>query len=220
MLANAHAFKDKSDNVAMVNAGLFTYPVLMAADILLYQAEVVPVGKGQLQHLEITRDIATSFNHQYGPTFVLPEAQITQDVAIVPGTDGQKMSKSYHNTIDIFLPEKHLRKAVMSIQTDSKALEAPKDPDQCIVFKLYSLLADQTQVAIMRSQYLAGGYGYGEAKQALFSLILTKFALAREKFDAYMQDTNTIERLLARGEAKAHTRALDTLQQVRAKLGY
>lgn len=220
MLANAHAFKDKSKNIGMVSAGLFTYPVLMAADILLYQTAIVPVGKDQLQHLEMARDIANSFNHQYGPTFTLPQAQIAQESAIVPGTDGQKMSKSYHNTIDIFLPDNQLRKAILSIQTDSLSLEAPKNPDQCIVFKLYSLLADQPQVATMRLRYLAGGYGYGDAKQALFALILDKYVLARERFNAYIQDTAALENLLSVGEAKARVMAMHTLQQVRSKLGY
>jgi tryptophanyl-tRNA synthetase len=220
MLANAHAFKDKSKNLSMVSAGLFTYPVLMAADILLYQAAIVPVGKDQLQHLEIARDIASTFNHQYGPTFTLPKAQIAQETAMVLGTDGQKMSKSYHNTIDIFLPDNQLRKAIMAIQTDSLPLEAPKNPDQCIVFKLYSLLADQLQVATMRSRYLAGGYGYGEAKQALFVLIFDKYALAREHFNAYIHDTDALENLLSVGETKAQAMAMDTLQQVRSKLGY
>lgn len=220
MLANAHAFKDKSNQLSAVSAGLFTYPVLMAADILLYQAAVVPVGKDQLQHLEMARDMAHSFNQQYGNTFVLPQARTSQAIQTIPGTDGQKMSKSYHNTIDIFLPEKQLRKAIMRIQTDSTPLAAPKNPAQCTVFRLYSVLADTAQTATMRTQYLAGGYGYGEAKQALLALILQQFAPARARFSAYMHDLPAIERALAIGEAKANALATQTLAQVRAKLGY
>jgi tryptophanyl-tRNA synthetase len=220
MLANAHAFKDKSANLAVVSAGLFTYPVLMAADILLYQADIVPVGKDQVQHLEITRDIAHAFNHQYGETFTLPKVQIEERIQTIPGIDGRKMSKSYQNTIDIFLPEKQLRQSVMAIQTDSTPLKAPKDPDQCIVFKLYSLLADSEQIATMRSKYLKGGYGYGDAKQAFFELILKQFTQARRHFDEYMHDLDALENLLATGEAKAQAMAMHTIQQVRSKLGY
>jgi tryptophanyl-tRNA synthetase len=220
MLANAHAFKDKAANLAIVSGGLFTYPILMAADILLYKASMVPVGKDQLQHLEITRDIAHTFNRQYGPTFTIPQAKIAADIAVVPGIDGRKMSKSYQNAINIFLPEKQLRKVIMAIQTDSIPLAAPKDPDQCIVFKLYSLLAEPDQLASMRSKYLAGGYGYGEAKYALFELILAKFALARQDFARYIDDSNTLEQLLSIGETRAQTIAMNTIQQVRNKLGY
>jgi tryptophanyl-tRNA synthetase len=220
MLANAHAFKDKADRLATVNAGLFTYPILMAADILLYQADGVPVGKDQVQHLEITRDIANSFNLQYGPTFRLPQAIVDTAIATVPGIDGQKMSKSYHNTIDIFAPEKELRKTIMRIQTDSKSMEEPKDPDQCIIFKLYSLLAEPTDVTMMQQNYLAGGYGYGQAKEALFALILHKFKEAREKFMTYEEDLPTIESILQTGEQKANERAVQTLSLIRKKLGY
>lgn len=220
MLANAHAFKDKADRLATVNAGLFTYPILMAADILLYQADGVPVGKDQLQHLEITRDIAHSFNNQYGPTFHVPQAIIDTAIATVPGIDGQKMSKSYHNTIDIFAPEKELRKTIMRIQTDSKSIEEPKGPDQCIIFKLYSLLAEPADVATMRQNYLAGGYGYGQAKEALFSLILHKFGVARERFTTYEKDLPAIESILQTGEQKAMVVATQTLAMVREKLGY
>ncbi|OJW72872.1 MAG: tryptophan--tRNA ligase [Candidatus Amoebophilus sp. 36-38] len=220
MLANAHAFKDKSDRMSTVNAGLFTYPILMAADILLYQADIVPVGKDQLQHLEITRDIASSFNNQYGPTLQLPQASIDNAIAIIPGTDGQKMSKSYNNTIDIFLPEKELRSSIMHIQTDSKAVNDPKDPDQSIIFKLYSLLASTTDVATMRENYLRGGYGYGQAKEALLGVILEKFAEARKKFNAYLEDQSTLEKVLSIGENKASAVAAQTLAMVRSKLGY
>lgn len=220
MLANAHAFKDKSSRLSTVNAGLFTYPLLMAADILLYQADGVPVGKDQVQHLEITRDIANSFNKQYGPTFQVPQAIIDTNLATVPGIDGQKMSKSYHNTIDIFAPEKELRQTIMRIQTDSKSIAEPKDPDHCIVFKLYSLLAEPTDVATMRQKYLAGGYGYGQAKEALFLLVLDKFKAAREKFTTYEKDLPAIESILQIGEQKAELVASQTLALVREQLGY
>jgi len=220
MLANAHAFKDKATRLADVSVGLFTYPVLMAADILLYEAQVVPVGPDQVQHLEITRDIAARFNHRYGETFVLPEAQLQSHIRTLPGTDGQKMSKSYHNTIDIFLPEKELKRVVMSIQTDSTPLAQAKDPEQCTVFALYSALAEADQVVAMRRKYQAGGYGYGQAKQALLALILDRFATERERFQAYMQDLGTIDQQLASGEAQARSLAQTTLAKVRERLGY
>lgn len=220
MLANAHSFKDKSERLADVNAGLFTYPVLMAADIILYDAHFVPVGKDQKQHLEITRDIASTFNNQYGETFVVPEAMINEKVMIVPGTDGQKMSKSYNNYIDVFLPEKQLRKQVMSIVTDSTPLEEPKNPDQCTVVKLYELIAPPDKVEQMKNNYRAGNYGYGHAKQALYEEILTKFAVPRERFSYYMQNVEELERILQAGEAKAHATASEVLNRVRKKLGF
>lgn len=220
MLANAHSFKDKQDRLSDVNAGLFTYPVLMAADIILYDADFVPVGKDQQQHLEITRDIARSFNLQYGDTFVIPEAKIDETRMTIPGTDGQKMSKSYGNTIDVFLPDKKLRKQIMSIQTDSTPLEEPKDPDTCTVFALYSLLADEAQTKAMRQRYKEGNYGYGQAKQALFELIVEKYAEERKLFDHYMANVGELHERLAYGEAKAETIASQTLQKVRQKLGY
>ncbi len=174
MLANAHSFKDKSDRLADVNAGLFIYPVLMACDILLYDANIVPVGKDQLQHLEMTRDIASSFNHKYGEIFVVPDTKVDDEVMTIPGTDGQKMSKSYGNTIDIFLPEKKLKTNVRAIITDSTPLEEPKNPDTCNVFNIYKLLADKAQIKEMRANYEGGNYGYGHAKQALFELIVAK----------------------------------------------
>ncbi|GGK82609.1 tryptophan--tRNA ligase [Rufibacter glacialis] len=222
MLANAHSFKDKSARRGLsdVNAGLFTYPILMAADILLYDAEYVPVGKDQVQHLEITRDVASTFNHLYGETFVLPEARVDDNVMTIPGINGEKMSKSYGNTIDIFLPEKELRKRIMSIVTDSKGLEDPKDPNTDITFKLYALLADQEQVATMRQNYLAGGYGYGHAKQALYDLILTKYAEPRERFQYYMENLAEVDAKLAEGAAKARAIGAPVLQRVREKLGF
>ncbi len=220
MLANAHSFKDKSERLSDVNAGLFTYPVLMAADILLYDANFVPVGKDQKQHLEMTRDIASTFNNQYGETFVMPEAKIDDDVMTIPGTDGQKMSKSYGNTIDIFQPEKKLRKNIMSIITDSTPMEEPKNPDTCNVFAIYQLLATSDQTEELRKKYLGGNYGYGHAKQALFELIMELYQTQREKYDQLINNPAEIERLLEEGERKASQIAKEVLERVRNKLGF
>ncbi|MDG1278480.1 MAG: tryptophan--tRNA ligase [Algoriphagus sp.] len=221
MLANAHSFKDKSERLSDVNAGLFTYPVLMSADILLYSADLVPVGKDQLQHLEMCRDIASAFNHQIGEEILtLPEPRISEEVKTIPGTDGQKMSKSYNNYIDIFLPEKALKKNVNSIITDSKELEEPKDPDTCNVFKLYSLIASPDQTAQMRKNYEGGNYGYGHAKKEFMELILEKYADERKTFDFFMNNPEEIERKLAAGEEKAKATGMVLLQKVREKLGF
>jgi tryptophanyl-tRNA synthetase len=219
MLANAHSFKDKSERLADVNAGLFTYPVLMAADIILYDAHFVPVGKDQVQHLEMTRDIAEKFNHAYGETFVLPQAKIDEEVMIVPGIDGQKMSKSYNNFINIFLPEKELKKIVMSIVTDATPLESPKNPDTCNVFALYRLMAEKEQIATMRENYQRGGYGYGAAKTALYELLLDKFKTQRETYNYYMANKDELDEKLLQGAAKARVIAKATLNRVREKLG-
>ncbi|MEQ8476343.1 tryptophan--tRNA ligase [Fulvivirga sp.] len=220
MLANAHSFKDKSDKLADVNAGLFTYPVLMTADIIMYDAEFVPVGKDQKQHLEMAKDIASSFNHQYGDTFVLPEPKIDEQVMTIPGTDGQKMSKSYGNIIDIFLADKPLRKQVMSIVTDSTPLEEPKDPDTCNVFKIYQLLGTDAQIKQMRNNYTGGNYGYGHAKQALYELIVEKFSKERTAFNEYINNPDLIDAKLKEGEEKARLIAREVLGRVREKLGY
>lgn len=220
MLANAHSFKDKSDRLSDVNAGLFTYPVLMTADIILYDADVVPVGKDQRQHVEIARDLAASFNAQYGPTFVLPEARISEEVMTIPGTDGQKMSKSYNNIIDIFLPEKELKKQVMGIVTDSTPMEAPKDPSRDTVFALYQLLGSADQVSELKSRYLAGNFGYGNAKQALLELILDKFSNERTAFTNYMNNPAELEERLTQCESKAAVLADNRLGEVRKKLGF
>ncbi len=220
MLANAHSFKDKSERLADVNAGLFTYPVLMTGDIILYDAEFVPVGKDQRQHLEIARDIATAFNNQYGDTFVVPEARIEEQVMTIPGTDGQKMSKSYGNIIDIFLPEKELKKQVMAIVTDSTPLESPKDPDTDNVFAIYSLIASAAQTQAMREKYRGGNYGYGHAKKELLGLILDTYAAPREAFNYYLNNPAELEKKLEQGEAKARTIAHQVLNRVRAKLGF
>lgn len=220
MLANAHSFKDKSEKLADVNAGLFTYPVLMTADIILYNAEFVPVGKDQRQHIEIARDIAAAFNNEYGETFVIPEAKIEEQVMTVPGTDGQKMSKSYGNFIDIFLPDKELRKQVLGIVTDSTPLEAPKNPDNDNVFAIYSLIASHEETEAMRNKYLAGNYGYGHAKQELYELIVKRYAKEREAFNFYMSNPGALENKLEQGEAKARIIAHQVLDRVRMKLGY
>lgn len=219
-LTLAHSFKDKADRLSDVNAGLFSYPILMAADILLYDAAIVPVGKDQLQHLEITRDVASKFNNDKGETFVLPDAQINESTKLVPGTDGEKMSKSRNNFINIFLPEKQLKKQIMSIVTDSKELEDSKDPDSCNVFKLYELLANTAEIELMRTNYINGGFGYGHAKTALFELILKKFENERLKYDELMNNPAIIEEALQIGATKARNIAQTTLQRVREKLGY
>ena len=221
MLANAHSFKDKSDNVSQVNAGLFYYPVLMAADILLYDTNVVPVGKDQKQHLEITRDIASAFNRAYGEdTFVMPEARIDAGLMTIPGTDGRKMSKSYNNTINIFLPEKELKKQVMGIVTDSKSLDEPKDPTTDNVFQLFNLLAPADAAQAMEANYRAGGYGYGHAKKELLGLLTERFAQERSTFQALMDDRAELDRQLAKGAGKARETARATLSRVRERAGY
>lgn len=216
----AHSFKDKADRLEDVNAGLFSYPMLMAADILLYDAEVVPVGKDQKQHLEFTRDVAERFNHQMGDTFVLPEARIDEQVMIVPGTDGEKMSKSRGNLLRLFAPEKELKKEVMGIVTDSTPLEAPKDPATCTVFKLYGLVAPPDAVATMAANYRAGGYGYGHAKKDLLAALLDGFARERATFDTLMADRAELDRQLAKGAEKARQVASVVLRRVRDRLGY
>jgi len=219
-LTLAHSFKDKADRLDDVNGGLFTYPMLMAADILLYDAQIVPVGKDQKQHIEMTRDVATKFNLQLGETFVIPEEAMTEDTKLIPGTDGHKMSKSRNNLIDIFLPEKKLRKQIMSIVSNSEALEDPKDPDSCNIFALYAILAEKDDIAKMRRDYKKGGYGYGHAKQALYELILEKFKVEREKFSYLMEHQNEIDDALYIGAQKAKNIANEVLSRVRQKVGY
>jgi tryptophanyl-tRNA synthetase len=220
-LTLAHSFKDKADRLEDVNAGLFTYPMLMAADILLYDAEIVPVGKDQQQHLEMTRDVASRLHAKMNrEVFVLPEADIQEDTMLIPGTDGEKMSKSKGNIIDIFLPEKQLRKQIMSIQTDSTPLEAPKNWKTCNCFAIYSLLATTEAVATMKTNYENGGYGYGHAKQALFELILERFGKPRETYNYYINNTAAIDAVLTSGAEKAAKVANEVLGRVRGVLGY
>jgi len=219
-LTLAHSFKDKADRLEDVNAGLFSYPMLMAADILLYDATIVPVGKDQLQHLEMTRDVAARFHAQLGETFVLPEAKVQEETMYIPGTDGAKMSKSKGNIIDIFQTDKKLRKQIMGIQTDSTPMEDPKNPATDNVFALYKILASVEEIEEMSANYLAGNYGYGHAKQALYEVITAKFANAREKFDYYMNHLNEVDDALAIGAEKAKLVANDVLKRVRNKVGY
>ncbi len=219
-LTLAHSFKDKSDRLEDVNAGLFTYPMLMAADILLYDAEIVPVGKDQLQHLEITRDVASRFHNKMGDTFVIPEAKVQKDTMYVPGTDGAKMSKSKGNYINLFQTDKKLRKQIMSIETDSTPLEEPKDPDTCNVFGLYKLVATEEQITEMRKNYEAGGFGYGHAKQALYEVLLERFEEPRKKYDYYMNNLEELDKELSVGKEKALKVANEVIARVRKKVGY
>ena len=219
-LTLAHSFKDKADRLEDVNAGLFNYPMLMAADILLYDANIVPVGKDQLQHIEMTRDVASRFHAQLGETFVVPEGKVHEDTMYIPGTDGQKMSKSKGNLINIFQPDKKLRKQIMGIKTDSIPMEDPKDPDTDNVFALYKILANPEQIAEMRSNYESGNYGYGHAKQALYEVILEKYNPARERFDYYMTHLDEIDNALEIGAEKAKKVANNVLNRVRNKVGY
>jgi tryptophanyl-tRNA synthetase len=220
MLANAHSFKDKSDKLSDVNAGLFTYPILMASDILLYDANIVPVGKDQKQHIEMTRDIARSFNHQYGETFVIPEAQIDEEIMTIPGTDGEKMSKSYGNIIDLFLPQKQLKKNVGLIITDSTPLEEPKDPDVCNVFNIYKTVADEDQISNMRKNYEGGNYGYGHAKAELLELLINNFAEERKAYNYYIENEEELESKLIEGEEKAQVISSEVLQRVKNAVGF
>jgi tryptophanyl-tRNA synthetase len=221
-LTLAHSFKDKADRLEDVNAGLFSYPMLMAADILLYDANFVPVGKDQMQHIEITRDVASRFNHQMGETFVIPEGKVQEETMYVPGTDGFKMSKSRGNIINIFLEDKALRKQIMSIETDSTPLEEPKNPDTCKIFGIYKLVANAEQIADMKVKYTNANrdFGYGHAKQALFELICERFKTEREKYNYYMSNQAEVDALLKLGAAKAGTIADGVLQKVRVKLGF
>lgn len=221
-LTLAHSFKDKADRLDDVNAGLFTYPMLMAADILLYDAEFVPVGKDQLQHIEITRDVASRFNHQMGETFVIPDSYLQEETKYVPGTNGGKMSKSANNIINIFLDDKSLRKQVMSIETDSTPLEDPKDTESCKIFAIYKLLANDEQLAAMIEKYknVNRDFGWGHAKQALFELIIERFKVEREKYNYYMNNLEEVDKALLQGAEKAKIVANGVLERVRQKLGY
>ena len=219
-LTLAHSFKDKSNDLKDVNVGLFTYPMLMAADILLYDANYVPVGKDQLQHLEITRDVAIKFNNKHGETFVIPQAKVNESTKYVTGTNGEKMSKSKGNIIDIFLPEKQLKKQIMSIQTDSTPLEEPKEFQNCNVFKIFKLIADENQTNEMKNKYQSGGYGYGHAKTDLLNLILEKYKENRSKFDYLMSNKKEIDLILSEGSKKAEITAKQVLKRVKTKLGF
>ena len=219
-LTLAHSFKDKKDRLDDVNAGLFNYPMLMAADILLYDAHIVPVGKDQLQHLEITRNVASRFHNVYGETFILPQEHMQEEAKLIPGTDGEKMSKSKNNVINIFAPEKELKKQIQSIKTDSTALENPKDWKNCNLFKIYSLIANDDQIDAMKKNYESGGYGYGHGKNDLFELIISKYSKERESYNYYISNPNEVEKILIQGSLKAKVTADQVLNRVRKKLGY
>lgn len=220
LLEKCHAYKDKKAKGLAADAGLFNYPVLMAADILAYDSNVVPVGVDQVQHIEVTRDIAQRFNSTYNAdVFVLPEAMVLEDAGKIPGTDGEKMSKSYGNVIELFLPEKKLRKTIMSIKTDSTPVEDPKDPETCNVFALYRLFADEARQAELAERYRAGGMGYGEAKQMLFEAAMEYFGAARERREQLAADPASVEDVLLAGAAEARARAAEVLDRARTACG-
>ena len=216
----AHSFKDKSNNIKDVNSGLFSYPMLMSADILMYDANIVPVGKDQLQHLEMTRDVASRFNNLMGETFIIPEAKVQDDTNYIIGTDGEKMSKSKSNIIDIFLDDKKLRKQIMKIQTQSLSVEEAKNPDECNVFKLFKVIASEDEVKKLHLRYTKGGIGYGEAKELLYHEILNRFSINREKFFELTNNRDRVEELLLEGAIKARKQAQNVLKRVRSRVGY
>ena len=216
----AHSFKDKSDNLKDVNSGLFSYPMLMSADILLYDADIVPVGKDQLQHLEMTRDVASRFNNLMGETFIIPEAKIQDDTKYITGTDGEKMSKSKNNIVDIFVDDKKLRKQIMKIETQSLAVEDSKNPEECNVFKLFEVVAPDSDVKLLKSEYLKGGIGYGDAKEQLFNKILQRFSGNREKYFELLVNKDQVEALLLTGAQKARKQAQKVLKRVRSRVGF
>ena len=219
-LSLAHSFKDKKDRLDDVNAGLFNYPMLMAADILMYDADIVPVGKDNLQHLEITRNVANRFHNIFGDTFTLPVEHLQDEAKLVTGTDGAKMSKSKNNIIDIFAEEKVLKKQIMSIKTDSTGIEDSKDWRNCSLFKIYTLLAKKNEIECMKKNYEIGGYGYGDAKNELYNLILKKYSNERNKFQYYVSAPDEVEEILKVGAIKANATANRVLNRVRKKLGY
>ena len=218
-LTLAHSFKDKSNDLKNVNAALFTYPMLMAADILLYDANYVPVGKDQIQHLEITRNVASKFNNLHGETLIIPEAITDENTKLIIGTDGQKMSKSKNNIINIFLSDKQLKKQIMSIKTDSLPVESVKNPNTCNVFKLYSLIANDNQVKKIKEKYEKGGYGYGEAKNQLFNLILETYSKQRNTYNYLMDNRSEIDQTLKDGSIRAKKIADQVIKRVKSKLG-
>ena len=219
-LTLAHSFKDKSDNLKDINAGLFSYPMLMAADILLYDANIVPVGKDQLQHLEITRDVASRFNNLMGDTLVIPEPKLQEDSKYVIGTNGEKMSKSKGNTIDIFLPDEQLKKQIMRIKTQTLSVEDKKDPQECNVFRIYSLIAAAEKKELLKERYVSGGLGYGEAKEILFDEIVEKFQKERDLYNSFHAKKDEVESVLQDGAAKARKQAQIVLKRVRSKVGF
>ncbi len=219
LLERAHSYKDKIARGMSPVVGLFSYPILMAADILIYDSDVVPVGKDQKQHIEITRDLAGKINETYGDVFKLPEPRINPATEVVPGIDGQKMSKSYHNTIDIFGDEKEVRKRVMSIVTDSTPVEAPKDPARSTITQLYSLFASKEELAEMHERFKKGGTGYGDFKKQLFEKLWEYFAPMRKRREEILGDKLYIDNVLARGAERANAIADDVMTRVRGAVG-
>lgn len=219
LLERCHAYKDAVSKNIPANNGLFSYPVLMAADILAYQSTVVPVGRDQKQHVEVTRDLAIKFNNTYGNVFNIPDAQIRDEIAVIPGTDGQKMSKSYGNTIEIFGPEKAIRKKIMSIVTDPTPVEAPKDPDKSIIFSIYKLFASEEKTSLMSKRFEEGGYGYGEAKKELFGVLWEYFSPFRKKREELVSNPETVKEIRKKGAQKAREAVIPTLEKVRKLVG-
>ncbi len=219
LMERAHSYKDKIAKGVAPSLGLFNYPALMAADILINQSEVIPVGKDQKQHVEMARDIAIKFNNTFGETFIIPEPEIPEDIATIPGIDGKKMSKSYNNTIPIFDDEKVIKKAVMSIVTDSKSVEDCKDPKTCVVFKLYSLFTGKDECQTLAGKYKKGGMGYGEAKQILLDKILETFKPFQEKRKHFEDNPKEVEKILAKGAEKVRKVSLETMNKVRTATG-
>jgi tryptophanyl-tRNA synthetase len=219
LIERCHSYKDKVAKGISASHGLFSYPILMAADILLYQAERVPVGKDQKQHLEVARDLAIKFNNEFGETFVIPEPAISEETAVVPGLDGQKMSKSYGNTIPIFLEGKQLKKRVMAIETDATPVEDPKDPDKCTLFSIFKLFASKERLAEVRDLYINGGAAYGYIKLELLDLLNDFFGEARRKKEEYLADPEMLRTILAKGADKAREKASGTLDLVRDRVG-
>jgi tryptophanyl-tRNA synthetase len=219
LLERAHSYKDKLARGMSANVGLFSYPILMAADILIYDSDIVPVGKDQKQHIEITRDLAVKMNETFGPIFKLPEPRIRAATETVPGIDGQKMSKSYGNNIDIFGDEEEMRKRVMSVVTDSAAVDTPKDPAQSTIFKLYSLVASKDEIADMREEFVKGGTGYGDFKKQLFEKLWKYFAPMRKRREEMLNDKSYIDDALARGAKRANEIADKVMDRVRKAVG-
>lgn len=219
LLERCHAYKDKKEKGVAADAGLFAYPVLMAADILIYDSDVVPVGEDQVQHIEVARDLARSFNHHFGETFVMPKSKILEESAKVPGVDGEKMSKSYENTIDIFEPEKAVRKKIMRITTDSRPMEEPKNPDTDHLYQLYSLFATHEDRDAMAAKYRAGGFGYGEVKKQLAEVAESYFADARARRTELENDPDEIREILADGATRARQKAAEVLDRVKRACG-
>lgn len=219
LLERCHAYKDAIAKNIPANNGLFSYPVLMAADILAYQSNVVPVGKDQKQHVEVARDLAIKFNNTYGEAFTIPEPQIRDEIAVIPGIDGQKMSKSYNNTVEIFGAEKAIRKKIMAIVTDPTPVEAPKDPDKSIIFAMYKFFASDEKIALMAKRFTDGGYGYGEAKKELFEVLWNYFAPFRKKREELVSNPEIVREIRKKGAQKARSIILPTLEKVRKLVG-